>query len=87
MAEILINLRIMPDGVDTDLEEVIRKIRAIKSVRLNTIEKEPVAFGLVALKASFVSEDKEGGTEDIEKALRGIDGIKEIEVTGATRLL
>ncbi len=42
---------------------------------------------MMALKPSFVTEDAEGVVDEIEAALRGIDGIGEVEVETVSRLL
>ena len=87
MAEVLVTFKVMPNGVDTDLEEVSGEIKKISIAKLNNIEKEPIAFGLVALKPSFVAEDTGKVTDEIEAALKDIKGVGGAEVTEVTRLL
>jgi len=85
MGEVLATLKILPSNAETDMDLLIEKIKKIP--KLSRIEKEPVAFGLVALKASFIVEDSEGATDKIESTLREIEGIGEVEVIGISRLL
>jgi elongation factor 1-beta len=87
MAEVLVTIKIMPRDADIDMDALAGRIGEVDGARLNGVEKEPIAFGLVALIASYVVEDKEGGTENLESALKEIKDIGNIEVTGATRLL
>ena len=87
MAEVLVTIKIMPREADTDMDALAGRIGEVDGGRLNSVEKEPIAFGLVALVASYVVEDAEGGTENLEEALKKIDDIGNIEVTGVTRLL
>lgn len=84
MGKVLVVYRIMPESVETDLNGILEKLREIDGFK--DYEKEPIAFGLVAIKASFVVGDEEGGTEEIEKKLKDISGIGEIDVVDIKRL-
>lgn len=87
MAEVLVTIKIMPKDTDVDMGVLTSRIGKLDGVKLNTVQEEPIAFGLVALVASYVVEDKEGGTENLENSLREIDDIASAEVTEVTRLL
>ncbi|MFQ6105854.1 MAG: elongation factor 1-beta [Candidatus Hydrothermarchaeaceae archaeon] len=87
MAEVLITLKIMPDDASVNIEAIMKSIKRIDVARLNKIEEEPVAFGIVALKTSFVARDEGGAAEKIENSLKNIDGIGSVEVVETTRLL
>jgi elongation factor 1-beta len=69
------------------MDVLASRIGKVDGGRLNNVQKEPIAFGLVALVASYVVEDQEGGTENLENSLKEIDGIGNVDVTGVTRLL
>jgi len=87
MAEVLVTIKIMPSDADVDMDVLASRIGKVDGGRLNNVQKEPIAFGLVALVASYVVEDQEGGTENLENSLKEIDGIGNVDVTGVTRLL
>jgi elongation factor 1-beta len=87
MAEVLVTVKIMPAEADTDLRTLSEEIRSVKEGRLHALEEEPIAFGLVALKTSFVIGDEEGVIEGLERALKGLEGVGEVEVAQVTRLL
>lgn len=87
MAEVLVTIKIMPENPDVDMDALSGRIGEVDGGKLNNVEKEPIAFGLVALIASYVVEDKEGGTDDIENALKEIDDVGNAEVVRVTRLL
>lgn len=87
MAEVLVTLKVMPEEAGTDLGPLEAEIRKMREARFNSIEREPIAFGLVALKPSFVMADAEGATEKLEEALRSVKGVGGVEVVGVTRLL
>jgi elongation factor 1-beta len=84
MAKVLVTLRLMPEDVNVNIKglksEILSRIRA-------NIEEVPIAFGIVALNVSFIVEDKEGEIEKIEKTLKEIKGVGEIEVLEVTRTL
>ncbi|MFQ6136562.1 MAG: elongation factor 1-beta [Candidatus Hydrothermarchaeales archaeon] len=86
MAEVLITFKVMPDGEETELDGIIRGIKGLRDFTLNTIEEEPIAFGLVAIKPSFIVEDAEGVVDALELALRNLKGVGEVEVTEVTLL-
>lgn len=87
MAEILVTLKVMPEDADTDMQELVERIKGLKIGRVDKVEEEPIAFGLVALKPSFIVEEEEGATDKLEEALRGVEGVGDVTVVGATRLL
>jgi translation elongation factor aEF-1 beta len=87
MAEVLVTLKIMPVDAEVDPEDIIQLIKDIRSARLDRIDKVPIAFGLVSLKASFVVEDAEGGADKIEKEVKELPGVGSTEVVAVTRLL
>ncbi|MDR0911649.1 MAG: elongation factor 1-beta [Methanobrevibacter sp.] len=87
MGEVAATVKLMPVDVDVDLDKIIETIKKVIPEELHSIEKEPIAFGLVALIVVFVVEDGEGGTEEVEKKLSDIEGISTVEITNTTRLM
>ena len=89
MAEVIARIKIMPEGVSTDLESLKKKIEASlpKSAKLGGWSEEKIAFGLKALIATVIVGDAEGGTQAVEDALSGIRGVQSVQVIGLTRAL
>lgn len=87
MAEVLITFKVMPSEADADIEAIIEGIKSIEAAKLNSLEKVPIAFGLVSLNPSFVAADDEGGADKIEKEIKRIPGVGSAEVVEVTRLL
>lgn len=84
MAKVLVCLRVMPEDISVDLQQLKKEILS----RLNAnIQEVPIAFGLVALNVTTIVEDKEGEVEKIEKTLKEIKGVGEIEVLEVARTL
>ena len=80
----------MPEDVDTNLDELAKKAELeIKQFggQVGKIEKEPVGFGLVALKMIFVMDESLGGTDDLEENISKIAGIQSCSVTDCRRAI
>ncbi len=78
----------MPEGVDvnlTDLEQVITKVLLTYDIKVSKVEKEPIAFGLMALKLIFLMDENKGDTETLENACKAIEGVMNAEVTDMRR--
>ncbi len=88
MARIVITLRIMPDDVDVDLDDLLERIKDAvpegTDVRANEIV--PVAFGLKALRMNIFREESMGGTDDIEAAISALEGVAQVEVERVSRM-
>jgi len=56
MGEVVAVIKIMPNGVDVDLEKMKENLAAVvpAGIDLNGIAEEPIAFGLVALMAIVI---------------------------------
>ena len=84
MGDVAISIKIMPASGEVDIEQVRKKVE--EAVELKDSKVEPLAFGLKALKIMIVRPDSEGGTEDLEKKLRDIEGVGDVEVESVTLL-
>jgi len=85
MAEVIVGLKVLPKTVDVDLDKLEEKIR--KLVDPEKMEREPIAFGLVAVHIVKLVPDAGGQVDELEKKLKSIDEVGEVEVTGITRSL
>ncbi len=87
MAEVLVQLRIMPQDVGIDLDAVVERIKGLRLAKFQGAEREPIAFGLEALRSTFVVNDEAGATDRLEEAVKNIEGVGGVEVLAASRLL
>lgn len=91
MAKVVVTMKIMPEGTETNLEELKEKVeKEIKEFNGNLdikIEEEPIGFGLTALKFLFVMEEEKGSTDPLEEKLKNIEGIGNAEVTDVRRAI
>jgi len=85
MSKVSISYRILPSDVNIDLDIIKRKMekKIPKYASIYKFDEEPIAYGLVALIAHIICEEKSGedesGLDEIEKRFRLIDEISEIE--------
>ncbi len=81
-------IRIMPSGVDTDLEKIKKGLNSIieKFGKLHKTEIKPIAFGLKSIEASILLNDESGGIEEIESLVKELDGVGGVEVLDVSRV-
>ena len=90
MATVLITFKIMPESVEVSLDTLEPLcIQAIKDFGgyVAKIEKEPIAFGLTALKIIFSMDESKGSTDTLEDTLKEMEGIRNVEVVDVRRAL
>ncbi len=85
MAGVAVTLRLMPESAEADLSKLESAVR--ERVKIHSVSKEPIAFGLESLKIVAVVEDAAGGTEPLENELARLPGVGNVQVVGMTRLL
>ncbi len=90
MAQAIITLKLMPESPDVNFDAVQKAAeKAIDSFVGESGEKraeiEPIAFGLKALKITFVMDEAKGSTEPLEQALAVLDGVNSVDVIDVRR--
>jgi len=91
MAEVIITLKIMPESPETELSEIEKKaIDIIENYEgeVGKVEIEPIAFGLKALKLSFVMDESKGfNEEELLANINKIEGVSSSEVIDVRRAI
>jgi len=82
MGNVAVELKVMPESIDTDMEKLKEEIS--KRMKIQDSKIEPLAFGLKQLKILVVVPD--GETGDIEGKIKKIEGVSEVE-TGSVTLV
>jgi elongation factor 1-beta len=88
MARVVVTLKIMPEDVDVDLENLLERIKTSipDGTDVRATEVVPVAFGLKALRMNVAREESMGGTDDIEEAIGSLEGVAQVEVEMVSRM-
>ena len=85
MAEVIVTFKVMPSSTDIDLDDLENKVK--EAVNPEKIEREPIAFSLVALKVVKMIPDAGGVLEETEGKLKAVEGVGEVEVLEMGRSL
>jgi len=83
MARVAVVLRVMPEDISVNFEDVVSEIkrRLPQEYVLEAWDEEPIAFGLKALRLLItIPEESEGGTEPLEELISQIPGVSQVEV-------
>ncbi len=88
MARVVMTLKIMPDGVEIDLDDLLERIKSSipEGTDVGAIERQPVAFGLIAIRMNLVRDESLGGTDDLEEAISAVEGVAQVEVEMVSRM-
>ncbi len=90
MAQVIITFKIMPESVDQDLDVIHKKAEhLIKEFggEVGRVQKEPIGFGLVALKLIFIMSEDLGSTEDLEEKITALDEVASVDVVDVRRAI
>ncbi len=82
MGEVGLQYRVLPEGVDVDLDTLVKEIQKVlpEGAVFKASEAKPVAFGLKALHVLVVLDDKKGGADQVEAAISGVAGVQSVEI-------
>ena len=89
MARVAVVLKVYPEDINIDLEELRREIerRLPQDYSLKAWDEEPIAFGLKALRLLItMPEEIEGGTEPLEQIISQVPGVSQVEVESIQRI-
>jgi len=86
MANIIITLKIMPEGVETDLDKLEKEVEGKLEGEMKK-EREEIAFGLKALKFMFIWDEDKGNVDSLEEEIKKIDGVRSVEVVDVRRAI
>jgi elongation factor 1-beta len=66
------------------MDEVKAQIE--KMVKVQSSSTEEVGFGIVALKATILLNDEEGGMDELEKKIKELEAVSQMEVENVSRI-
>jgi elongation factor 1-beta len=82
VGQVAVLFRVMPQGVETDLNEVAKGVRAAlpEGVTIRGMQVKDIAFGLRSLLIAVVMNDTGGILETTERALAKVPHVESVEV-------
>ncbi|MFC6963544.1 elongation factor 1-beta [Halocatena marina] len=88
MGKVAANLKVMPESPDIDLDVLQERLEDSlpEGAKINGFERDDVAFGLVALVPTVIVPDDAGGTEAVEDAFEGTEGVESVSVKNVGRI-
>ena len=88
MGKVAAKLKVMPESPDVDLDELQERLESSlpEGAEIRGVERDDVAFGLVALLPTVVVPDDAGGTEAVEEAFTGVEGVESVAVESVGRI-
>lgn len=88
MGEVAAKIKIMPTGVEVDLNNLKERLKKVvpQGAKVHGFAEEPVGFGLKALIVVVKVGDMEGGTEKVEEAFSGVEEVGSVSVVELGRM-
>jgi elongation factor 1-beta len=88
MGKVAAAVKVMPQSPDVDLDDLQERLKQSlpEGAKINGVERDDVAFGLVALIPTVIVPDDAGGTEAVEESFAGVDGVESVEVENVGRI-
>ena len=88
MGKVAAVLKVMPQSPEIDLDALQERLEDSlpEGAKINRVERDDVAFGLVALIPTVVVPDDAGGTEAVEEAFSGVEGVESVKVEEVGRI-
>ena len=88
MSDVAAKLKVMPSSPEVDLDVLEDALGEAlpDGAEVRAVERENVAFGLVALLTTVVVPDDAGGTDDVEEAFAALEDVQSVEVLNVGRL-
>jgi len=88
MAKVAATLKVMPNSPELDLDALEERLSSAlpEGAKINTVEREDVAFGLIALLPTVLIPDDTGGTDVVEEAFGDVEGVESVGVENVTRI-
>ena len=90
MAKVVVTLKIMPESPNVNLDElqknVLKKIKDALGDTETKVEREPIGFGLNALKVLFVMDENKN-VDIIETSVKKTKNVQSVDVVDVRRAI
>ena len=88
MGKVAAKIKVMPASPEIDLDALQERLESSlpEGAKINGVEREEVAFGLVALYPTVIVPDDAGGTETVEETFSSVEGVESVGVENVGRI-
>jgi elongation factor 1-beta len=88
MGKVAAQIKVMPQSPEVDLDALQERLEQSlpEGAKVQGIERDDVAFGLVALYPTVIVPDDTGGTDAVEDAFADVEGVESVSVESVGRL-
>jgi elongation factor 1-beta len=88
MGKVAARIKVMPESPEIDLDELQERLENSlpEGAKVNRVDREDVAFGLIALFPTVIVPDDAGGTEAVEEAFAEVEGVESVGVDEVGRI-
>ncbi|WP_227131376.1 elongation factor 1-beta [Halorubellus salinus] len=88
MGKVAAKIKVMPQSPEIDLDDLQDRLEDSlpEGAKINGVERDDVAFGLVALLPTVIVPDDAGGTEAVEEGFAEVEGVESISVESVGRI-
>jgi len=91
MANAICTVKIMPESPDVEFgaltENAMKEIKAFAGEGDTKVEEEPIAFGLKALKITFIMDESLGSPDAVSEKIAELEGVQSAEISDVRRAL
>ena len=88
MGKVAAKMKVMPQSPEIDLDELQERLENAlpEGAKISRVDREDVAFGLIALFPTVVIPDEAGGTDAVEDAFADVEGVESVGVDEVGRI-
>ena len=88
MGKVAARMKVMPQSPEVDLDELQERLENAlpEGAKISRVDREDVAFGLIALYPTVLVPDDAGGTDAVEDAFAGVEGVESVGVDEVGRI-
>ncbi|PSQ32749.1 elongation factor 1-beta [Halobacteriales archaeon SW_12_69_24] len=88
MGKVAARMKVMPQSPDVDLDALQDRLENAlpEGAKISRVDREDVAFGLVAVFPTVIIPDEAGGTDAVEDAFGSVEAVESVDVDEVGRI-
>ena len=88
MGKVAARLKVMPQSPEIDLDALQERLENAlpEGAKISRVDRDDVAFGLVALLPTVIVPDDAGGSDAVEEAFSTVEGVESVKVDQVGRI-